>query len=138
MAKAKSAEMKIRKKRWIDIVDSKISERFFPFDFPDEMCLSLPGKAYLTQRFRQIVVEDMDGKRTSWYYGDEDGEEADVNVIAIQQEIDHLNGILLEDIAVSSRDVVINKPIVNEHRDVGRNDPCPCGSGLKYKKCCLT
>lgn len=22
-------------------------------------------------------------------------------------------------------------------RDVGRNDPCPCESGLKYKKCCL-
>lgn len=21
---------------------------------------------------------------------------------------------------------------------LGRNDPCPCGSGLKYKKCCLT
>ncbi len=21
--------------------------------------------------------------------------------------------------------------------DIGRNDPCPCGSGLKYKKCCL-
>ena len=20
--------------------------------------------------------------------------------------------------------------------EVGRNDPCPCGSGLKYKKCC--
>ena len=20
---------------------------------------------------------------------------------------------------------------------VGRNEPCPCGSGLKYKKCCL-
>ena len=19
----------------------------------------------------------------------------------------------------------------------GRNDPCPCGSGLKFKKCCL-
>ncbi|RKJ69043.1 zinc chelation protein SecC, partial [Butyricicoccus sp. 1XD8-22] len=19
---------------------------------------------------------------------------------------------------------------------VGRNDPCPCGSGLKFKKCC--
>jgi hypothetical protein len=19
----------------------------------------------------------------------------------------------------------------------GRNDPCPCGSGLKYKKCCI-
>lgn len=23
-----------------------------------------------------------------------------------------------------------------ENRKVGRNDPCPCGSGLKYKKCC--
>ena len=24
-----------------------------------------------------------------------------------------------------------------EHRKVGRNDPCHCGSGKKYKKCCL-
>lgn len=23
------------------------------------------------------------------------------------------------------------------HKEVGRNDPCPCGSGKKYKKCCL-
>jgi hypothetical protein len=22
-------------------------------------------------------------------------------------------------------------------RQVGRNDPCPCGSGRKYKQCCL-
>jgi preprotein translocase subunit SecA len=21
-------------------------------------------------------------------------------------------------------------------KKMGRNDPCPCGSGLKYKKCC--
>ncbi len=28
-------------------------------------------------------------------------------------------------------------PYVNPLRDVGRNDPCPCGSGKKYKKCCL-
>jgi hypothetical protein len=26
---------------------------------------------------------------------------------------------------------------VNVYRNVGRNDPCPCGSGKKYKKCCL-
>lgn len=25
--------------------------------------------------------------------------------------------------------------IINENK-VGRNDPCPCGSGKKYKKCC--
>ena len=27
------------------------------------------------------------------------------------------------------------KPIVRESPKVGRNDPCPCGSGRKYKKC---
>ena len=26
--------------------------------------------------------------------------------------------------------------IHNENRKVGRNDPCPCGSGKKYKQCC--
>ena len=28
-------------------------------------------------------------------------------------------------------------PVENPFRDVGRNDPCPCGSGKKFKKCCL-
>jgi len=28
-------------------------------------------------------------------------------------------------------------PRVNPLRNVGRNDPCPCGSGKKFKKCCL-
>jgi preprotein translocase subunit SecA len=26
--------------------------------------------------------------------------------------------------------------VVREGDKVGRNDPCPCGSGKKYKKCC--
>ena len=25
---------------------------------------------------------------------------------------------------------------VRKSQKVGRNDPCPCGSGKKYKKCC--
>lgn len=28
-------------------------------------------------------------------------------------------------------------PAHNRYRDIGRNDPCPCGSGKKFKKCCL-
>ncbi len=28
------------------------------------------------------------------------------------------------------------KPIKRESEKIGRNDPCPCGSGKKYKKCC--
>ena len=33
-------------------------------------------------------------------------------------------------------ELVGEKPIVREEPKVGRNDPCPCGSGKKYKKCC--
>lgn len=29
-----------------------------------------------------------------------------------------------------------SKTVVRNSPKVGRNDPCPCGSGLKYKKCC--
>ncbi|MCI6716324.1 MAG: preprotein translocase subunit SecA [Bacilli bacterium] len=28
------------------------------------------------------------------------------------------------------------KPVVNKNKKPGRNDPCPCGSGKKYKYCC--
>ena len=27
-------------------------------------------------------------------------------------------------------------PVKRQGKKIGRNDPCPCGSGLKYKKCC--
>jgi len=29
------------------------------------------------------------------------------------------------------------KTYAREHPKIGRNDPCPCGSGKKYKKCCM-
>lgn len=33
---------------------------------------------------------------------------------------------------------LIQDTVKREGPKVGRNDPCPCGSGKKYKKCCLT
>lgn len=33
-------------------------------------------------------------------------------------------------------ELVGEHPIVRETPKIGRNDPCPCGSGKKYKKCC--
>ena len=33
-------------------------------------------------------------------------------------------------------ELVGETPIHREEPKVGRNDPCPCGSGKKYKKCC--
>lgn len=32
---------------------------------------------------------------------------------------------------------VVRGQTVTKEDDVGRNDPCPCGSGRKYKKCCM-
>lgn len=29
-----------------------------------------------------------------------------------------------------------HSPVVHKGSKIGRNDPCPCGSGKKYKKCC--
>jgi len=33
--------------------------------------------------------------------------------------------------------VAVNAPVRRDGGKVGRNDPCPCGSGKKYKNCCL-
>lgn len=35
------------------------------------------------------------------------------------------------------KQMVFPSPIVQGAVKVGRNSQCPCGSGLKYKKCCL-
>ena len=32
--------------------------------------------------------------------------------------------------------VYAKQPVRRETPKIGRNDPCPCGSGKKYKKCC--
>ncbi len=45
------------------------------------------------------------------------------------------SAIELVDGKISPKEGGINKTIVNETPKVGRNDPCPCGSGLKYKNC---
>ena len=41
-----------------------------------------------------------------------------------------------EGFAGDKKVAVKKTPIVNKTKKVGMNDPCPCGSGKKYKKCC--
>jgi len=39
---------------------------------------------------------------------------------------------------ISDIERLLNPPTpIRAESKVGRNDPCPCGSGLKFKKCCL-
>ena len=38
---------------------------------------------------------------------------------------------------ITDLEILLNTPkTVIAERKVGRNEPCPCGSGKKYKKCC--
>ena len=36
----------------------------------------------------------------------------------------------------AQEEVAKNQPVQREEEKIGRNAPCPCGSGKKYKKCC--
>ena len=50
-----------------------------------------------------------------------------IEAIVFQHEIDHLNGVLYKD--------RVQKPYRAEPVQ-GRNEPCACNSGKKFKKCC--
>jgi len=43
----------------------------------------------------------------------------------------------LQPLPKNERDGSVGEQTVVKGEKVGRNDPCPCGSGKKYKKCCL-
>ena len=42
-----------------------------------------------------------------------------------------------ETAATGTSDGTVKKQPVRKEKKVGPNDPCPCGSGKKYKKCCM-
>jgi hypothetical protein len=48
---------------------------------------------------------------------------------AFSTSIEMLEGVGVNDMPTSADNIPVKK--------VGRNDPCPCGSGKKYKNCCL-
>ena len=37
---------------------------------------------------------------------------------------------------ISDLEKLLNPPRPVQSEKIGRNDPCPCGSGKKFKKCC--
>ena len=53
-----------------------------------------------------------------------------------KQEAPQREQVAKETGAVGADDGSIQNKTVRKTKDIGRNDPCPCGSGLKYKHCC--
>ena len=127
------------------LINPKIIHKEFPIDY-FEGCLSYPKKGTPTKRYRDIIVQTAQSE-SGWYFsGVESTNEARgsweektkkdeqenrlLEAICVQHEIDHLNGLTIHDRENKT------KPMVSQKK-VGRNDPCPCGSGKKFKKCCI-
>jgi preprotein translocase subunit SecA len=54
-----------------------------------------------------------------------------------EEEVEEIRQKQKQDYILSrGEDTPANQTIRRESEKVGRNDPCPCGSGKKYKKCC--
>ena len=62
-----------------------------------------------------------------------------VNVVSqpVMAMDDHLENATMNNPTVDTGEgEAVKQPVVNKGPEVGRNDPCPCGSGKKYKNCC--
>ena len=113
-----------------------------------EGCLSFPGKGVNTKRYETVEVTSDNVDGTIIFSGVDTGEEArgtwesethtyqvkdrDLRIleaVCVQHEIDHLNGLVCMDRKIDTTYRADKKP--------GRNEPCYCGSGKKYKKCCI-
>ena len=113
-----------------------------------EGCLSFPGKGVNTKRYETVEVtsDNVDGSiifscvdtgeeaRGTWEsekhtYQVKDRDLRILEAVCVQHEIDHLNGLVCMDRKIDTTYRAEKKP--------GRNEPCYCGSGRKYKKCCI-
>ena len=110
-----------------------------------EGCLSFQGKGVNTKRYDSVVIKT-EQDESSWYFSGapnptdgqsgwekrernkNDAELRLLETICVQHEIDHLRGLTIMDRQIINTIKTQNK--------IGRNDPCHCGSGKKYKKCC--
>ena len=111
-----------------------------------EGCLSFPGKGCHTKRYETVEIKSDNVDGTMIFSGvdtgvqakgtwekDENKQEREIRTleaVCVQHEIDHLNGMRILDRA---QELIIRRT----ERKIGRNEKCPCGSGKKYKKCCI-
>ena len=53
-----------------------------------------------------------------------------------RKETVEITNASLENINGIDNETTNHEPVKNDGPKIGRNDPCPCGSGKKYKNCC--
>ena len=97
-----------------------------PEEFNQESCLSFLGRRFKTLRSQKIEITATNLESPMVVFGFE--------AVCIQHEINHLDGLIVPDYG---EEIKVTDPIKRAETKVGRNEPCPCGSGKKYKKCCI-
>jgi len=133
--------LKIVDQKWMDHIDSMdelkngiglraygqkdpvVQYRIEGFDMFDEMTASIKVdvvKFLLNARKREGAINREETVKIT-------GEALRNAVINLVDEIKH---------GPKESKEVNREPVVNNEPKVGRNDPCPCGSGKKYKNCC--
>lgn len=149
----------------INLINPSIAAVSGGFVHKGEGCKSLPGRRFDVPRFKKVTIKnhilwpvqsgaiplgDDPNKKpinhssppkglfilpvTSVYVYDNPEEDCGgIVCVGVQHEIDHLSGMLID-----KKDGVSEVASLEDPKwKVGRNDPCPCGSGVKFKKCCL-
>ena len=128
------------------LINPKIIEQWDDVDYY-EGCLSYPKNGLHTKRYKNIIIKT-EQEECEWYFSGvetgnqgkgswekeqsdkQDQEQRLLEAICVQHEIDHLMGKTIHDRENKPKPIVMKK-------SVGRNEPCHCGSGKKYKKCCI-
>lgn len=88
------------------------------------------GYTYQAEAFiKQLKKSSADGKKTARILEEEMNQYNNIMDFEDDWTDDELEDFMLQEIRKK-------EPYVKTEPKIGRNDPCPCGSGKKYKKCC--
>ena len=93
---------------------------------PDEMMQITPPE----KRFKSLSLGP--NIRKSLQTGEMDIEDFRKQILTMELPSEAMRFDLLKQLA----DIETSAPRAEKQKKVGRNDPCPCGSGKKYKRCC--
>ena len=116
-----SQRLAARVREWFDggLIDEQTIDRAF---FEQELARTHEQRLQLLRSHRRSYISDVEAEIGWWaaYSEDDEGDEGD-------EDFGHVLGPQREHPAPTT--------IVRDAPKIGRNDPCPCGSGRKYKKC---
>ena len=85
---------------------------------------------FLNSHNRYGLIEDTIGRLEHWACFDSGKKKSSPEINDVQTED------LIEALQLAIPGDTGNATIVRDTKKIGRNEPCPCGSGKKYKRCC--